>query len=520
MKKRLVKQLVRVLVFLSLMVLVSSRFEIYEKLMKTEPIPYILGHFAFAAKVFFFSYLGLIGLSIFLYNDNPSSTIAWILVFFASPFWGFVAYLIFGRSFNINMGKRRKIRKALREVDWIKDELVLPRYFEHEKLAKMIYRSSGATLSVYNNTKLYLDGENQFQDVMEDIKRAKKSIDVEYYIIKNDATGREFTDCLCERAREGIEVNLIYDDVGSYNMDDEILDEFKEAGVNVESFLPLRLPRLTESLNYRNHRKIIIIDGELAYIGGMNIGDEYRSLNSHFNFWRDSHLRIQGDAVSAIQRCFVQDWLFATSNSSKSDKEYIRKKLSQPMPKSESLTFQPMQIVSSGPDTRWQSIRQAYFQMICSAKKSITITTPYLVPDETILSALNTAALSGIEVNIVVPKMADHFFVYWSTRSNFGSLLDAGVNIYEYEKGFMHSKGIVVDGSLSSIGTANFDIRSLKINFEINAFIYDEGLSREIQDSFDEDIRNSTKVERKTYQKRPIWIKFLEAVGRMVSPLQ
>ncbi len=317
-----------------------------------------------------------------------------------------------------------------------------------------------------------------------------------------------------------MEVNLIYDDLGSYNLEDSILEKLKKSGVNVVSFLPLRLPRLTKSLNYRNHRKIIIIDEKVAYIGGMNIGDEYRSLGKNIDFWRDTHLRIEGEAVCTIQRCFVQDWLFATSKSPKRESDFIRKKLLNNSLDVAKLKYQPMQIVASGPDTKWQSIRQAYFMMICKARESIKITTPYLVPDAAIMSALKTAALSGVKVDIIVPKKADHFFVYWSTRSNLEGLMDAGVNIYEYNKGFIHSKGIVIDGCLSSVGTANFDIRSLMLNFEINAFIYDKDLTLEIEEAFDEDVSNSVQIDRKKYKRRGFGVKLLEALGRMVSPLQ
>ncbi len=518
MLKRLLRQFFRIATFIGLIVLIIYRFDIYQKVTLLKPFPYLYENFTLGVKILFLIYLGAIGLSIFMKNENPASTIAWILVFFSSPIWGFIAYLIFGRSFN--MGKKRTIRKALRKVGITPDDLVLPKHFAGEKLAEMIYNSSGASLNTYNDTKLYMEGENQFRDVIKDINMAQSSIDVEYYIIKSDATGKEFTDALCAKSLEGVEVNLIYDDVGSYNLDESILNKLKKSGVNVVSFLPLRLPRFTKSLNYRNHRKIIIIDDQIAYMGGMNIGDEYRSLSSTYNFWRDTHLRIKGEAVHAIQRCFVQDWLFATSKSDKSNSDYIRKKLLNQTLETEKLHFQPMQIVSSGPDTKWQSIRQAYFLMICSAKKTIKITTPYLVPDSTIMSALRTAALSGVKVDIIVPKKADHFFAYWATRSSFEALIEAGVNIYEYNKGFMHSKGIVIDGNIASIGTANFDIRSLKLNFEINAFIYDKALSIEIQDSFDEDILNSEKIDREEYKKRSFGKKFLESLGRVVSPLQ
>ncbi len=529
MLRRLGRQVLQVTIFVLLILAIWYRFDIYAKLLSIEPLSYIVENFAFSIKIIFLIYLGGVALDIFLHNENPATTISWILVFIASPFFGYIAYLVFGRAFDKK--KKKKTLIALKELDkdieafFSESQSYKSPYYdvlgeENQKLSELLSNNSRANLSFYNDTKIYLEGESQFDDMIRDIENARESIHVEYFIIKNDSTGEKFFDVLCKKAEQGVSVKLIYDDIGSFALNESFLSKMKNSGAEVKTFLPILFPRFAIGLNYRNHRKIVVIDNDLAYIGGMNIGDHYRNINNPYEFWRDTHLRIEGDAVISIQKCFIQDWIFVTSKSFKNRSKYFGSKVKLKKLQNKNLKVQPMQIVPSGPDSKWQSIMQAYFLMICQAKKSIKITTPYLVPNASIMEALKTAALSGVRVDIVVPSKADHFFVYWSTRSNFEQLMKAGVNIHEYQKGFMHSKGIVIDGKLSSIGTANFDIRSLKLNFEINSFIYDEELSRKIEEAFDEDIRNSVMVDENIYSVRPFWQKLLESLGKLVSPLQ
>ncbi len=529
MLRRLGRQILNIAIFVILLLAIWYRFDIYEILLDIEVLSYITANFAIYIKVIFFIYLASVALEIFLHNENPASTMSWILVFIASPIFGYIAYLTFGRSFDKR--KKRKTWLALKELDksmekfFSESQSFKSPYYdvlgeESQKLSELLSNNSRANLSFYNDTKIYLEGESQFDDMISDIENAKESIHVEYFIIKNDSTGEKFFEVLCKKAKEGVSVKLIYDDIGSFAMDENYINKMKEAGAEVKTFLPVLFPRFAIGLNHRNHRKIVVIDNDLAYIGGMNIGDYYRNINNPYRFWRDTHLRIEGDAVISIQKCFIQDWIFVTKKSFENHAKYFEKEVKLSKLQNKNLKVQPMQIVPSGPDSKWQSIMQAYFSMICSAKKSIKITTPYLVPDASIMEALKTAALSGVRVDIVVPAEADHFFVYWSTRSNFEQLMKAGVNIHEYQKGFMHSKGIVIDGKISSVGTANFDIRSLKLNFEINSFIYDEELSKKIEEAFDEDIKNSIKVDENEYSVRPFWQKLLESLGKLVSPLQ
>lgn len=277
------------------------------------------------------------------------------------------------------------------------------------------------------------------------------------------------------------------------------------------SFFPVLFPILSRELNYRNHRKIIVIDGKIGFVGGLNIGDEYLGKSPTLGFWRDTHLMIKGDAVFSLQQIFINDWFHVSKEHLSGDylfnkQNYVGNKI--------------VQITSSGPDSDWKSILQAYFTMISNAEKRVWITTPYLVPEESLKMALIASALSGVDVRIIIPNKPDHFFVYWASRDNIEELLEAGVKIYTYNKGFIHAKIFLADGKVASLGTANLDIRSLEINFEVNAFIYDEKTVERLEEDFMNDISNSDEIFYEKFIKRGIGNRFLESLGRLVSPLQ
>lgn len=523
MLKRVSGHIYRIIIAAIIIAALWFRLDHYQ-IIDLEPIKTLYSDFGFVLRAIFFLFLVAIGVSIFLKGEDPAATTSWLLVFVAFPVIGFLAYLVFGRSFN----KERTMRARLEaNSDAYADEMLILtdeilRYSEftgielaNKKLIKLLENNSGSPLTVYNETKVYIEGESQFMDIIKDIEAAKSFIHLEYFIIKDDKTGSELMRALEKKASQGVIVKLIYDDVGSLMLNDEFFEGLKAEGGRVYSFLPVWFPSFTRELNYRNHRKILIVDGEIAYIGGMNIADEYRGKSIKFSHWRDTHLRIMGDAVWSIAKCFSQDWEFVSSEKLPEYKTLGKKRYAI-----REHQIQAMQIVSSGPDGEWESMMQAFLLMISSADNTIKITTPYLVPDKTIMDALRTAALAGVEVDIVIPDKPDHFFVYWATRANLQTLLESGVRIHEYKKGFIHSKGIVIDGKISSIGTANFDMRSLKLNFEINSFIYDAELSGQIEASFDEDIRNSVKLDVDEYKKRQFRNRVLESVGRIVSPLQ
>jgi cardiolipin synthase len=344
--------------------------------------------------------------------------------------------------------------------------------------------------------------------LIKDIKEAEHFIHLQYYIVRDDKLGKRIIRLLADKAREGVEVKFLYDGMGNALNSPMFNKPLKEAGGEVQLFLPPKGIRI----NYRNHRKLAIIDGKIGYIGGLNIGDEYLGEVKRFGYWRDTHIRVVGDCVHDMELRFQMDW-----NFTKGTKIGFNEKYFPYIPKQADSV--PMQIVSSGPDTRWNSVQHGYFRMITEANRRIYIATPYFVPDDSILEALKTAALSGVDVRIIIPGTPDHLFVYWSSLSYLGELLDAGVRCYEYTKGFIHSKVISMDGMISSVGTANVDVRSFKLNFEVNAFMYDERVTAEIDAQFARDFRDSHEITKDEYDTRSRQTKIREAFSRLISPL-
>ncbi len=472
-------------------------------------------------KILFYIYMISIAIGVFLSPKNPSSIISWLMVFVAFPFWGFLMYLFFGRSFNKSISAKRKAKFRTQQFRTniraqkgsVKNEVEVNKIMkEYKRLIMLLLNNSESLVYNYNESEIFSDGYQLFDSLIQDILSAKHSINLEYFIIKSDETGNILKDALIKKARDGVEVRILYDGVGSFRLDKEYINELKShENVKIEPFSPVILPSISRELNYRNHRKIAVIDSKIAYIGGMNIGDEYRGLNTKFKYWKDTHLRIKGEAVVGCQRCFMMDWAFAT------DEILEEEKFTAP---SDVKNYQPMQIAIGGPDTKWESMLQAFISLISGAKENIRIITPYLVPDKSIVDALRTAALSGVNVEIIIPDKPDHFFAYWATRSNIKPLIDSGVKVYEYKRGFIHSKTIVVDESVSTIGSTNLDYRSLEINFEINAFIYDADTAIKLKEIFINDLKESEQIEPRVFAKRPFYQKILEGFGKIVSPLQ
>jgi cardiolipin synthase len=314
-----------------------------------------------------------------------------------------------------------------------------------------------------------------------------------------------------KKAEEGVEVRLMFDSLGGRSITKERIDKLKKSGVKVASFFSSSIPFFNFKINYRNHRKIVVIDGEIGFIGGFNVGDEYIGLNPKIGYWRDTHLKIRGDAVVDLQTRFFLDWGHAT----KEDMMYRPKYF----PDTANNGTVGIQIISSGPDKLDEAIKRNYVKMINSAKESICIQTPYFVPDASVLEALKIAASSGIDVSIMIPCKPDHLFVYWATYWYCGELLQHGVKIYTYENGFIHAKTLVIDGIVSSVGTANFDVRSFRLNFEGNAIIYDTKISSKLRDYFIEDLNYSLELTREVYLERGIIIRFKESISRLLAPL-
>lgn len=459
---------------------------------------------------------------IFLERRDATSTWAWLLVLFFIPFFGFFIYLMLGRRLREKHLFRWEGRSKIgidQLIDYqiasIEDNSLEFRHKETEHYKDMIYlhlRNNDAVLTQDNDVEIFNDGEEKFDALISDLEMAKDHIHIQYYIIRLDRLGRRILNVLIRKAREGVQVRLLYDDMGSRGLRKRHFKELIKQGGQVEAFFPAILPLINPRLNYRNHRKIAVIDGRIGYIGGFNIGDEYLGLNKKFGYWRDTHLRIEGSAVHPLQTRFILDWNQASANQ---DIEYADS-FFPAIPRKGSVS---MQVVSSGPDSEWEQIKDGYLKMISRAKKYIYIQTPYFIPDVSFVDALRIACLSGVDVRIMIPNKPDHLFVYWATYANVGYLLKAGAKIFIYENGFLHAKKIVVDDEVSTVGTANIDVRSFKLNFEVNAFIYDRETSHELAELFEQDLLLSTELTLNMYNARSMNIKLKESIANLISPI-
>ncbi|MFC4402798.1 cardiolipin synthase [Gracilibacillus xinjiangensis] len=457
---------------------------------------------------------------IFLERKNATSTWAWIMVLTFIPIFGFILYLIFGRKLSnktiftwdtkSKLGVKTAVQHQLREIESKQFQVNDERMHAYEDLFYLHLRNNDAIFSQDNDVKVFTDGNRKFNALIEDIEKAKDHIHLVYYIVRSDHLGQRLADVLMRKAQEGVEVRFLYDDMGSRKLSRKLIRKMRQAGAEVEGFFPPLIPKVNLKINHRNHRKLAIIDGEIGYIGGFNIGDEYLGVDKRFGYWRDTHLRVVGSAVNHMQTRFILDWNQASRNDIDYHKRYYATKPAGKI---------GMQIVSSGPDSEWEQIKHGYMKMIMSAKKYIFIQTPYFIPDESLLDALKIACLSGVDVRIMIPNKPDHPFVYWATYSYIGELLKAGATVYIYQKGFLHAKMIIVDGAIASVGTANIDVRSFRLNFEVNAFIYNETLAEMLVDEFEKDMENVTQLTYALYQKRPLWIRFKESVSRLISPI-
>ncbi|UFT99022.1 cardiolipin synthase [Radiobacillus kanasensis] len=478
-----------------------------------EFIPYLLG------SIIVFN-IALAFAIVFLERKDASATWAWLMVLLFIPVLGFILYLIFGRKLSnrriftwdtkSRLGVKKAVQSQLRALE--EDRLILKdeRLREYKDLFYLHLRNDDAILTQDNQVEIFTDGEKKFHALLEDIEKAKDHIHLLYYIIRHDHLGQRIAEALSRKAKEGIEVRVLYDDMGSRELSRRFIKKIRQAGAEVEAFFPPLIPRINFKINYRNHRKLAIIDGKIGYIGGFNIGDEYLGYNKRFGYWRDTHLKIVGDAVRNMQTRFILDW----NQASRHDIEYKERYY-----EAEAAGDVGVQVVSSGPDSDWQQIKNGYIKMIMSAKEYVYIQTPYFIPDDSLADALKIAALSGVDVKIMIPNKPDHPFVYWATYSNIGEQLNAGAHVYIYEKGFLHSKTIIVDGKIASVGTANIDVRSFRLNFEVNAFLYNSDIAKKLVEKFEEDIEDSTPLTHNQYLNRSAWIKVKESVSRLISPI-
>ncbi len=457
---------------------------------------------------------------IFFENRNPNKTISWILVLFLIPGIGIVFYLLFGQDVRKRWRLKKKERntpKVERAAEIQKQIVESIELFSQEeslvskRLINLLLANSSSPFYIDSQVEVLTNGKETYGAMFDKIREAYDHIHLEMFIIRDDQVGNALKDLLILKAREGVTVRVLYDSVGCWRLGRRYREELENAGVMVRVFFPVLFPVIRRELNYRNHRKILIVDGVTGFTGGLNIGDEYLGADEKLGFWRDTHIMLIGECVYSLQSIFALDWEFASGEAIAGDRYF------PPMSRAGKSI---VQIAASGPDSDWETILQAYFTMIATAEKRIWITTPYLVPEESLLMGLKTAALSGVDVRIIIPSKADHFLVYWASRDNIEALLSAGVRIYTYQKGFIHSKILLVDGIGASIGTANLDVRSLEINFEVNAFIYDKSFVERLEQDFENDLYDSMEILLDGHRERGLWPRFLESLGRIVSPLQ
>lgn len=470
--------------------------------------------------IVYFLTVVFIAILIILQNRNPVKTISWILVLVLLPFGGIVIYLFFGQEYRKNkMFSRKGLQNlerlrnlTLEQLDNLpKNHLqISDRLYSKRRLMNLMLSNSNAILTTNSEVKVLKNGTETFPEIFQTIESAKHHIHLEYYIVEDDTIGNYLRELLIRKAHEGVEVRFIYDDVGSWELRKKWLRTMSDAGVKVDCFMRVRYPMLTSKVNYRNHRKILVVDGNTAFVGGLNFADRYQDGVPGIGPWRDTHLKVTGGAATALQIIFMADWYFVSKEILKGVKYF------KPF---ESGIGKLVQISASGPDSDWESIGQAYFSAIASATDFVYISSPYLMPPPDIVTALKTSALGGIDVRIIVPGKSDAITPKWGTNSYIEELLEAGVKVYFYKAGFIHSKVIVVDGVFSSVGTANLDFRSLETNFEVNAMIYDEEIAGILANQFLDDQEKSQEVILVEWINRPRLNKIKESFSRILSPM-
>lgn len=458
-----------------------------------------------------------------MHDREPAKAISLLFALFILPGIGLFIYYFFAQEYRKNkIFNRKKVYDHQMIKTW-EDKLILDEgdlghlenFFIDDKikLVKLLQNNQAKPFTFGNQVKILINGEKKFESLFSDLKKAEKHIHLEYYIFESDKIGNRLIDILCERADKGVEVKVSYDYVGS-SLSSKMLNKMKSCGVDVHAFMPVWFPNLTRNLNYRDHRKIVIIDGKIGYIGGVNISDDYVNYEGQAHtkmYWRDTHLRIEGHAVKSLQVQFLLNFNFVSNREVEIKDDYF--------PHIETSGKSPVQIASSGPDTDWQNIMEGILTAINTAEETIYITTPYFIPNSQILTALCTASRIGVEVKIIIPEIGDAALTRHATNSYVERLLESGVHVYHYQKGMVHAKTLVVDGVVTSVGTCNLDNRSFDINFEINAFVYDRNISAQMIAYFEKDLEECCELNLEEWDKRPYLNKVKEGLCRLLSPL-
>ena len=454
-------------------------------------------------------------------NRNPVKTLAWLLVILFVPVAGLFIYIVFGRNY-----RKQKIFSRKSHADSVRlaasakrQEVMLPLMLADESeavrskehLIHLMLRNNNSLLTLDNRIELLVNGSETFPSMLDAIRCAEKFIHLEFYRIEPDNLGKQFSELMKLKARQGVKVRVIYDDVGSWNLRKPYLKEMRAAGVQIFPYMPVRFPSFSSRINYRNHRKILVVDGKVGFVGGLNIADKYITGLPGLGPWVDTHLRLEGEAVAALDSIFIADWDFVSREELNPDStmEEVARTGNRCL----------VQVASSGPDTDWATIMQVYFSAISTAKSSIYLTSPYFSPDESLLTALKTAGLRGVDVRMIFPRYGDSILANWNTRSYITELLEAGVRIFLYENGFIHSKYLLVDNVFSSVGSPNVDVRSFDLDFEVTALIYDDDFAARLGVRFAEDLKNCREVILSEWINRKRTERYKESLARIFGPL-
>lgn len=451
-------------------------------------------------------------------NRNPVKSLAWVTVLLLVPVVGLPLYIFFGRNIKnkrmISRRNRRRLRRREKRVEFdVRHSGLSDSSVQQVIMARTI---SGAQFYRGNTVEVFNNGSDKFESLERDLRNANRTINIQYYIFDDDVLGSRIADILVERARAGVRVRLLYDHVGSFHVKSRFFKLLKEAGVEAEPFMKLTVPQLASHVNWRNHRKICVIDNEIGYIGGMNVADRYIDGGKKFGLWRDLHIRLVGPAVATLQYSFAVDWSFMGGGLIEEDHA----------PQKPEIPCRPgavrgvgAQLLTSGPMSQWANIGMLFQKAIGNARRRVYIQTPYFLPTEALLKSLQAAALSHVDVRIMMPDRSDSLMLTHASKSYLSECLRAGIKFYLYKPGMLHAKLMIVDDEFVSVGSSNFDFRSFECNFESNMFLYSKEFNARVLELFRADLKDCVRVELDQWRKRPLSVKVAESVLRLLSPV-
>lgn len=445
-------------------------------------------------------------------NRNPVKSLAWVTVLLVVPAVGLVLYIFFGRNIQnkhiISRRNRRRLKRLENRSKINENQIKLyPDLAQHVRLVNAL---QGSAFYEGNHIRLYNNGTDKFRDLLEDIRNARQYINIEYYIISDDKIGTELADALIEKAKEGVKVRMIYDSVGSFKTSGRYFKRLQQAGIEAYPFFKVAFPPFGTRVNWRNHRKIVVIDGKIGYIGGMNVADRYVDGGKQFPLWRDLHLRLTGPGVAALQQSFAVDWNF------------MGHPLLEDVPLTDRYTDEDasgIQLLTGGPVNQWMNLTLMFQRAISSARKQVYLQTPYFLPTEGLLHALQVASLSKVDVRIMLPRRSDSDMLRWASFSYIQECLRAGIKVYLYERGMLHSKAIIIDDDFSTVGSTNFDFRSFEHNFEANLLVYGKEFTQRLTRQFLDDQKDCVRINPALWRQRPYSEKALESFMRLFAPI-